>query len=431
MPINGIKQPDVIEIDSGLRLRKYDGIYDFALSWYRDLDTVYLVDGAKEAYDIEKLHCMYEYLNTHGELYFIEVFENNCFTPIGDVTFWQSDMPIVIGDTRYRGMEVGKKVVAKLIERGKSLAYPCLYINEIYKYNIASQKLFTSLGFVEYEQTSDGFRYKLELNKNVNIWDKVAPKFGKIGPKYWNDFGNRLVELSSINRGARVLDIGMGRGASLFPASYKVGKDGYVIGIDNSEVMVNETNKDILHRNICNAKVINMNAQHLDFKENSFDNIICGFGFGYLLLSENKLSEIMKILKIGGEAGFSIWGIQEDQKWLTDIVNEYIPPVKKNIDKLDIPKFDTVDGVTKILNSLGYMNIKVHQENSNVIYRDKNEWWQEMWVNAVRGIFEQIESLGSNIFEEFKKDVFEELEKFNRDNVLCFNMPVIYAFIQK
>ena len=60
------------------------------------------------------------------------------------------------------------------------------------------------------------------------------------------DFGNRLVELSSINKGARVLDIGMGRGASLFSAINKVGKDGYVIGIDTSEVMVSETYKDIV-----------------------------------------------------------------------------------------------------------------------------------------------------------------------------------------
>lgn len=163
MPIDGIKQPDILMIDSGLRLRKYDGIYDFALSWYQDLDTIYLVDGVKEAYDMKKLHCMYEYLNTHGELYFIEAFENNCFSPIGDVTFWQSDMPIVIGDKQHRGIGIGKKVVAKLIERGKSLGYPSLYINEIYKYNISSQKLFESLGFVEYEQTPDGFRYKLEL----------------------------------------------------------------------------------------------------------------------------------------------------------------------------------------------------------------------------------------------------------------------------
>lgn len=267
--------------------------------------------------------------------------------------------------------------------------------------------------------------------KSINIWDKVAINFGKIGPKYWNVFGSRLVELSSINIGGKVLDIGMGRGASLFPAIDKVGKNGYVIGIDNSEMMVNETYKDIVHRKICNAKVENRNAQNLNFEENSFDNVICGFGFGYLLLSENKLRGIVKVLKNGGEAGFSIWGIQEEQKWLTDIVNEYLPTVEKNITKTEIARFDTIDDVKKILDNAGFMNIKIHQENSVVIYKDKEEWWQEMCTNAVIGIFEQIESLGDHIFEGFKKDIFVGLEKFNRGDGLYFNMPVIYAFGQK
>ncbi len=274
----------------------------------------------------------------------------------------------------------------------------------------------------------------MKINKkSINTWDKVAINFGKIGPKYWDVFGSRLVELSSINIGGKVLDIGMGRGASLFPALDKVGKDGYVIGIDSSEIMVKETYKDILHRNIFNAKVKNMNAQYLNFEENSFDNVICGFGFGYLLLSENKLGGILRILKSGGEVGFSIWGVQEDQKWLTDIINEYLPPVEKdkNISTTDIPRFDTVDGVMKILNNSGLSNIKVHQENSIVIYKDKDEWWQEMCTNAVRGIFEQIENLGDHIFDKFKKDIFVGIEKFNRDNGLYFNMEVIYAFGQK
>lgn len=269
--------------------------------------------------------------------------------------------------------------------------------------------------------------------KSISTWDKVAPNFGKVGPNYWEDFGTRLVELSNINIGARVLDIGMGRGASLFPALDKAGKDGYVIGIDSSETMVNETYKDILHRNICNAEVKNMNAQYLNFKEESFDNILCGFGFGYLMISAEKLNGILRLLKNGGQAGFSIWGIQEDQKWLTEVVNKYIPLVKqsKNVRRPDIPKFDTVDDIAKILNDFGFINIKVHHENSEVIYKDVNEWWQEMWTNAVRGIFEQIEGLGSDIFIEFKKDISKGLEKFIRGNGLCFNMPVIYAFGEK
>lgn len=53
---------------------------------------------------------MYNYLNNKGELYFIEVNENGKWKPIGDVTLWQEDMPIVIGEREYRGKGVGKKL---------------------------------------------------------------------------------------------------------------------------------------------------------------------------------------------------------------------------------------------------------------------------------------------------------------------------------
>lgn len=64
---------------------------------------------------MEKLKRMYNYLNNHGELYFIEVLDNDVFIPIGDVIFWQEDMPIEIGDLKFRKSGIGKLVVIALI----------------------------------------------------------------------------------------------------------------------------------------------------------------------------------------------------------------------------------------------------------------------------------------------------------------------------
>ena len=161
--IQGIEQPEIIQIDNTLRLRKYDGVHDFAEEWYLDEETVYLVDGKREPYTIERLGGMYRYLNNAGELYFIEVFENGTYKPIGDVTFWQEDMPIVIGDPAYRGKGIGRKVIAVLAERGKELGYRYLEIGEIYDWNEGSRRCFESVGFKAYEKTDKGAKYKLTL----------------------------------------------------------------------------------------------------------------------------------------------------------------------------------------------------------------------------------------------------------------------------
>ena len=163
MAIQGIEQPAVIQIDESLRLRKYDGVHDFALEWYQDEETVYLVDGKRDPYTIERLGGMYRYLNNAGEVYFIEVLENGTYKPIGDVTFWQEDMPIVIGDPAYRGKGIGRKVISALIERGKSLGYDHLVVGEIYDWNVGSRKCFEGVGFEPCEKSEKGSSYKLTL----------------------------------------------------------------------------------------------------------------------------------------------------------------------------------------------------------------------------------------------------------------------------
>lgn len=164
MAIQGIDQPTIIQIDDHLRLRKYDGKHRFALAWYQDTELVYLVDGDKVPYTTELLENMYSYLNDSGELYFIEILENGEYKPIGDVTFSQKDMPIVIGEACYRGKGIGRKVISALMDRGRSLGYTKLYVDEIYSYNEGSRRCFESLGFSAYEKTEKGSRYMIDLD---------------------------------------------------------------------------------------------------------------------------------------------------------------------------------------------------------------------------------------------------------------------------
>lgn len=47
MAIEGVEQPEFLQVDEKIRLRKFDGIYDFSFEWYQNEETVYLVDGVK------------------------------------------------------------------------------------------------------------------------------------------------------------------------------------------------------------------------------------------------------------------------------------------------------------------------------------------------------------------------------------------------
>lgn len=164
MPIENIVQPEIIDIEPGLRLRAFDGKYDFAFDWYQDPEMVWMVDGVRRAYTRETLTAMYAYLYKRGELYFIEIRRDGAFVPVGDVTFWQDDMPIVLGDPDCRGRGIGKKVIGALIDRARSLGFTQLRVGEIYDWNISSQKCFMAMGFVPAAKTEKGSSYLLDLS---------------------------------------------------------------------------------------------------------------------------------------------------------------------------------------------------------------------------------------------------------------------------
>lgn len=165
MPIDGMIQPDTIKISSTLRLRKFTDDCAFALKWYQDEETLLLVDGKIDLYDMKRIYQMYHYLQEQGELYFIEckAEDGEQFIPVGDVTFGKSDLPIVIGERSKRGKGIGKQVIQALIHRARTLGFSALRVAEIYDYNVGSRKLFEDCGFRVVGATEKGHSYELIL----------------------------------------------------------------------------------------------------------------------------------------------------------------------------------------------------------------------------------------------------------------------------
>lgn len=163
MAITGIEQAEILEIDKQVRLRRYDGQHDFAFEWHQDLELVWLVDGNKEPYTLDRLNRMYGYLATNGECYFIEIFEDEQFIPIGDVTLFADDFAIAIGDKRYWNKGIGTKVLQRMIERAREVGLEEILVEEIYDWNTGSRKLFEKCGFEAVEKKKKGWSYRLTV----------------------------------------------------------------------------------------------------------------------------------------------------------------------------------------------------------------------------------------------------------------------------
>ena len=156
----------IIQIDDSLRLVPYflADHRDAALAWYQDVDLVELVDGVRIPYNVEKLNDMYSYLESNGDLFWIEFREKGEWVPIGDVTLSQENLPIVIGNPTYQHQGLGRKILKALIDLARQRGWKELKVQEIYTFNQISRRCFESLDFVESRRSENGISFLLKLD---------------------------------------------------------------------------------------------------------------------------------------------------------------------------------------------------------------------------------------------------------------------------
>lgn len=147
-----------IKISDEIFLVNYFPAYNISLNWYRDKETVKMVDNSDVLYDLDQLKKMYGYLDKNGDLFYI-VYKNKL---IGDCAIFDDNMVAIVIDKDYRVQNIGAKVLEGLISyaKEKNLSY---LKAEIYEFNYISKKLFEKFGF---QNLGDNL-YELSLDKKV------------------------------------------------------------------------------------------------------------------------------------------------------------------------------------------------------------------------------------------------------------------------
>lgn len=106
------KQKEPIIINPSLRLVPYYPAYDAALPWYQDAELCHQVDNQDRIYDLSILKNMYQYLDSHGELFYIESEGVLC----GDVCLQTSGEISIVICKEYQNRHIGRSVAEKILE---------------------------------------------------------------------------------------------------------------------------------------------------------------------------------------------------------------------------------------------------------------------------------------------------------------------------
>src|SRR5690349_10739164 len=89
----------------------------------------------------------------------------------------------------------------------------------------------------------------------------------------------RMIDRAGLRPGQRVLDLATGRGEPAVPAAQRVAPNGWVVGIDTSQAMLDMARQRAENEGVTNLELRVMDAASLkDLKTASFDAVLSRWG---------------------------------------------------------------------------------------------------------------------------------------------------------
>lgn len=255
------------------------------------------------------------------------------------------------------------------------------------------------------------------------VFDCAASQYGEGSCSFFNYFGKQLVQHVPVVASWQALDIATGKGAVLFPLAEKVGSSGRVVGIDISRQMIEETSIAVKKREIDWINLFHMDAEELDFPENSFDAVFCGFSLSFFPSLSKALSEFQRVLKPGGFLAVSTWGNESE---LDALVNKEINMLHHTT-SLAINPIRTAQALQNTLQTASFGNIKIIEDTKKFLHNTPEEWWQGLWSRATRA---KLEQLSNRQVAELQKKI-NQIIKVGQGNELTEIRQAFYGTAQK
>lgn len=125
----------------------------------------------------------------------------------------------------------------------------------------------------------------------------------------------RMFELAHITSGMRVLDVGAGTGEQTLLVAKRLGGDGGVLGVDNSEPMLAAARETAALAGLPNVEFAVMDARSLDLESNSFDAVVSRNALQFIPDLLIAVAEIRRVMRPGTRFAVIVWSAPERHLW--------------------------------------------------------------------------------------------------------------------
>jgi enediyne biosynthesis protein CalE5 len=207
-------------------------------------------------------------------------------------------------------------------------------------------------------------------------WKQHAEEFERRAPGL---AARWMVDAAQLSPGGRVLELACGPAGVGLAAAGEVAPGGSVLLTDFSEGMVQAARDRAAELGVDNVEFAVADAQKLDLPDESFDAVLCRFGFMLMGDPFAAMQECARVLRPGGHLTLAVWGEPDDNAWIAlpmRALMEHFDAPAPDLDAPGLWTFRDHDRLRGMLANAGFGGVKVETLEATERFESLDVGWQ-------------------------------------------------------
>jgi len=192
------------------------------------------------------------------------------------------------------------------------------------------------------------------------------------------ELSRTLCDAAKLAPGDRVLDLACGTGEPAVTAARRVAPDGQVTATDLSPDMLAAARRRFERLGL-GVEVREMDAEHLEFPDASFDAVTCRFGLMFCPDPTRAAAEIHRVLRPGGRFAVAVWDEPARNPFFTligQVIAKFIPMPPPDPKAPGVFRLAPPGELASVLRAGGFADISVDAFPTMFRYRSTEHYWE-------------------------------------------------------